>query len=177
MYGIDVRELVLEDAPELQRYYTRLLAEAPVGIFHRPAPSLDEEIEFLASHIDRCDSTVIGAFDGASLVGMMSFSAKQRPQECHAGSMGITVAADYRDRGIGSTLIAHLVDWAPFHGIHRIEVQVFATNQRAKGLYERLGFVEEGRLRDAIAVDGAYVDEYVMSLLITSTRTQGDTHD
>ena len=41
---------------------------------------------------------------------------------------------------------------------------VFANNTRAIGLYESLGFVEEGRLRrDVQLSDGSYGDTFLMA--------------
>ena len=39
-------------------------------------------------------------------------------------------------------------------------------NQRGVGLYKKMGFDIEGTKRDALLVDGTYVDEYYMSKLI-----------
>jgi RimJ/RimL family protein N-acetyltransferase len=50
-------------------------------------------------------------------------------------------------------------------GLHRIELEVFAFNERARHVYERLGFVTEGRRRDALHWDGAFHDSILMSML------------
>ena len=42
---------------------------------------------------------------------------------------------------------------------------VYAINPRAIAAYERVGFVREGVLRDALRWDGEYHDAIVMSLL------------
>lgn len=49
--------------------------------------------------------------------------------------------------------------------MHRVYLQVFGFNERAAGLYRKLGFVEEGRLRECFFTQGAYQDIIVMSLL------------
>jgi RimJ/RimL family protein N-acetyltransferase len=49
--------------------------------------------------------------------------------------------------------------------IHRVALSVFEFNPRAIGAYERCGFIEEGRARDAIFRDGRYWDEIHMSIL------------
>jgi RimJ/RimL family protein N-acetyltransferase len=38
-------------------------------------------------------------------------------------------------------------------------------NERAIGLYEKLGFQREGRKRDVLRVSGEYVDEVLMAKL------------
>lgn len=49
--------------------------------------------------------------------------------------------------------------------LRRISLEVLATNQRAHDLYASLGFVGEGRLRQAQYKDGAFVDVILMGLL------------
>ncbi|MEO1055740.1 MAG: GNAT family protein [Actinomycetota bacterium] len=85
-------------------------------------------------------------------------------------SFRIAVSAHARDRGIGTAATKLLVDYvfdeidepAP---INRIGLEVFAFNPRAIHVYERLGFVREGVLRDALYWDGAFHDAIVMSAL------------
>ncbi|MGN6325151.1 GNAT family N-acetyltransferase [Pseudolysinimonas sp.] len=52
-------------------------------------------------------------------------------------------------------------------GLHRVWLNVWAYNDRAIRTYRRAGFVEEGRLRDAVFHDGRWHDELVMSALAT----------
>jgi ribosomal protein S18 acetylase RimI-like enzyme len=53
---------------------------------------------------------------------------------------GICVARDQRSRGVGSALVAALMDEAKARGYTAIRLEVIDTNIRARALYERLGF-------------------------------------
>jgi RimJ/RimL family protein N-acetyltransferase len=57
--------------------------------------------------------------------------------------------------------------------LNRISLQVLATNPRARALYESLGFVHEGRLRQAQYKNGAYVDVELMSMLRAEYEAHG----
>lgn len=50
-------------------------------------------------------------------------------------------------------------------GAHRFWLDVKGRNARAQALYRRLGFVEEGRLRDAVRTSEGFDDLIVMSML------------
>ncbi|MFF8590685.1 GNAT family N-acetyltransferase [Streptomyces sp. NPDC015220] len=50
-------------------------------------------------------------------------------------------------------------------GLHRVSLEVYAFNPRARRVYEKVGFVPEGVLRDALLWEGERVDAVVMSLL------------
>jgi RimJ/RimL family protein N-acetyltransferase len=71
-----------------------------------------------------------------------------------------------RGRGFGTEAV-HLLLCHGFRDLNleRIFLHVFATNTRAIRVYERLGFVREGRLRRAAFIDGSYIDVVVMAVL------------
>jgi RimJ/RimL family protein N-acetyltransferase len=61
--------------------------------------------------------------------------------------LGMLVASDWRGRGVGSALLTAAIDWARSVGAHKVALQHWPTNTAAAALYEKFGFVEEGRLR------------------------------
>lgn len=69
-------------------------------------------------------------------------------------------------KGYGSEATALTVDYGftELH-LHRIELEVFSINPRAKRAYEKAGFQLEGCLRDAEIIDGAYCDVLLMAML------------
>ncbi|MDI1463665.1 GNAT family protein [Catellatospora sp. KI3] len=71
-----------------------------------------------------------------------------------------------RDRGLGTEAIRMFIGYGfeQLH-LHRISLEVFAFNPRARRVYEKVGFVAEGVLRDALRFDGRWVDATVMSVL------------
>ena len=73
-------------------------------------------------------------------------------------------------RGLGSEATQLAVDHAMSVGLHRIELEVFAFNPRARRVYEKVGFRHEGTRRDALQWDGEWIDAHVMGLLATDRR-------
>ena len=68
--------------------------------------------------------------------------------------------------GYGGEATALMVDHAfTSLGLHRVALSVFAFNERAIRAYTRVGFVAEGRAREAIWRDGRWWDEIHMSVL------------
>ena len=47
-----------------------------------------------------------------------------------------------------------------------IELTVMARNHRAIALYERVGFVQEGRRVDCLLIDGEFLDELYMAMIL-----------
>ncbi|CAJ1900596.1 hypothetical protein KOPIIPEJ_03576 [Aeromonas dhakensis] len=57
---------------------------------------------------------------------------------CRIGTL--VVDEGHRSRGIGKALIAHCDEWGKAQGASQLRLEVMAFNERAKALYERLGF-------------------------------------
>jgi RimJ/RimL family protein N-acetyltransferase len=70
------------------------------------------------------------------------------------------------NQGTGTRLLKEVADRAfGQHGAHRLYLDVFVNNDRARHVYETFGFRKEGIMRDAIYRDGAYYSLVLMSLL------------
>jgi RimJ/RimL family protein N-acetyltransferase len=80
--------------------------------------------------------------------------------------VGADVVAAMRRQGFAaemfSYMLAHLFGQM---GLHRVGLVTLATNVEAIALYRKLGFVEEGREREAIFRDGGFQDLIAMGLL------------
>ncbi len=89
-----------------------------------------------------------------------------RGKRRHSGEIGMMVHDAWQGRGVGSRLLAALLEVADgYLGLTRVELTVMADNPRAIALYVRHGFAHEGRKRNAILRADGYVDLLVMARL------------
>jgi RimJ/RimL family protein N-acetyltransferase len=80
--------------------------------------------------------------------------------------VGISLLSSETGKGYGTDALRVLIDYAfTRRNLRRVHLIVLASNERAIASYRKLGFVEEGRLREHCWVRGAYVDEVRMGLL------------
>jgi RimJ/RimL family protein N-acetyltransferase len=80
--------------------------------------------------------------------------------------LGIWLGKPYWDAGLGTDAVRTLCRFGFEHmNLQRIELNVFATNPRARRAYEKVGFVVEGERRRSEFIGGRYVNSYVMGLL------------
>lgn len=71
-----------------------------------------------------------------------------------------------RGAGLGTRTLHMLIDLAFDElGAHRLWLDVVAENARARHVYRRIGFVEEGVMREAFRSDGSYANLVLMSML------------
>lgn len=71
-----------------------------------------------------------------------------------------------RGRGLGTEATRLIVD----HGfrvlrLHRITLEVYDFNPRARHVYEKVGFVHEGTGREALLFDDAWIDVHYMAII------------
>jgi RimJ/RimL family protein N-acetyltransferase len=112
------------------------------------------------------NAAVIVAETAGGLVGYVDARGGEFRRNQVTAYVVIGVLAAASGQGAGSGLLRELEGWAIAHGIRRLELTVMARNERAVRLYERMGFVAEGRRHQCLLVDGELVDELYMARLL-----------
>lgn len=85
----------------------------------------------------------------------------------HTCELGITIGDQaYWGQGYGTDAIRLLVNYAfRLRNLHKVWLTVLGSNARAIAAYQKCGFAEEGRLRQQVWSNGAYVDLVYMGVL------------
>lgn len=99
------------------------------------------------------------------LIGMCVLKdADEQSRHCMLG--WLIGEKDARGQGYGSDMIRVLLKYAfEERGMARVALDTFGYNEGAIRLYERLGFVREGVLRENVYAMGRYWDGYFYSML------------
>ncbi|MGV1949533.1 GNAT family N-acetyltransferase [Agrobacterium vitis] len=132
------------------------------------APPLDRLQDFVAGLKQSNDPQFV-ALDGARVVGWCDIRRHDREIHAHRGVLGMGIIDGYRGAGLGKRLIETTLAASWAIGLHRVELDVHADNDRAIRLYESVGFVREGVARDAVRIDGRFVDVIHMAILRSNT--------
>jgi RimJ/RimL family protein N-acetyltransferase len=112
------------------------------------------------------NSVVIVAESGGGLAGYVELTGGTFRRNRTTAYLVIGVLAEAGGQGLGSGLLAEAKRWAAAHGVHRLELTVMTHNQRAARLYERTGFSVEGRRSQCLVIDGRFVDELYMAVIL-----------
>lgn len=125
---------------------------------------LSQTRAFVLGLMERGDPIFVALANG-EVVGWCDIQRHPFPAHCHRGTLGMGLVPEYRGYGIGARLMDRALRQAFATGFVRVELSVRADNLRAQRLYEKLGFVKEGVLRDAVFVDGEFHDAIAMALI------------
>ncbi len=158
---IDLIRDVLAEQPPVDTPYTR-------DEFDPPVERIGARILDVAESDNSC--FLIAEAEGV-IIGALTCAGGTLAADHHVTSLGMYVAKEWRDQGVGRTLMEHCIAWAEASpAVERIELEVYAGNARAIHLYEQFGFDHEGRKRRMIYQNGAYIDNLIMARLLEKPR-------
>jgi RimJ/RimL family protein N-acetyltransferase len=153
-----------EDLDELLRLINSLVEEK-AEIVISDKVSREEEADWLANLLVRLEKDQAFFFVAEVNGGVVASSDLHvgRGTEVRAGTVGIVVKDGFRDVGIGTRMMQTIVRVAKKRGLKILVLSVFATNERAIHVYEKVGFVKCGRVPRKHFHRGKYVDEIIMA--------------
>jgi L-phenylalanine/L-methionine N-acetyltransferase len=159
--NVIIRKIQLEDA---QGFWSALdsVAKEKKHLLMTEALPFERIQTFVQDNVEKDYAQYVAVGDGR-IVGWADIILRGHPTMLHVGSLGMGVIAEYRGQGIGSKLLASVVQHAYDSGLKRLELEVFADNLAAIALYKKHGFIQEGVKRFARVVDGHYQNIIVMA--------------
>jgi L-phenylalanine/L-methionine N-acetyltransferase len=103
---------------------------------------------------------------GGEVVGNAGVHPAQHVRRRHTAGIGMAVAREAQGQGVGTALMAAIVDWADnWVQLLRLELTVYTDNSAALALYRKFGFEIEGTHRAFAIRNGVYVDALAMARL------------
>ncbi len=163
---VHVRPSTLDDAEPLLDNINRVCAEEVYLLMDRVAYDLDAERQWL-SEFDGERNVLFVATSGVDIVGQADCHGGEHSKTRHAGLIGIAIRDGWREVGLGEVLMLRILEWMRARGFHKAHLSVFATNTRARRLYESLGFEVEGVRRRQFRIRGEFADEIIMGLWLS----------
>ncbi len=170
-YGslVIIREANKTDAVKMIKYIDEISHESDNLTFGEGEFGLNyEQEEIFITNISRQNnSLMIIAEENGKIIGNLTFIGGKRPRTAHSGEFGISVLRDYWRKGLGTELIKYLIDWSKETEIVRkINLRVRTDNSNAISLYEKMGFVIEGKITREMKIEGEFIDAFYMGLEI-----------
>lgn len=102
--------------------------------------------------------------DGQHVGNVNLFNVQPEDRSCELGIM--IGEQPLWAKGYGSDALRTVLAFAfDEMNLNRVQLHTYDFNQRARAAYKKVGFVEEGTLRQAHYTAGAYADAIVMSVL------------
>jgi ribosomal protein S18 acetylase RimI-like enzyme len=165
-----LRPAIEGDAADLIREVDGVAREGKYFIRSRFEMDVEKERAFIAKAKQEGNLMLMAILD-ERLVGWTTLFRANAEFLRHTAELGMGVIHEYRGIGIGTAMMDYALAWAADHGIEKVNLGVRASNHRAKSLYERFGFVQEGhRAREIKDLNGCYDDNIEMAYFVSSPQ-------
>lgn len=169
---VTLRAFESRDALNLQSFRNDQEAVGLLGGF-ATSFAIEDALDWISRHRKYTDERLWAIADAGSdccigHVGLYKIDHRIRKAE-----FGILIGdTTYHRRGIGTQVTSRVLDYGFDQlNLNKISLSVLITNVRARALYTKLGFVEEGRLRDDDFRNGTYNDTILMGLLAEERKS------
>mgnify|MGYP001187260552 CR=1 FL=1 len=164
MTDIQIRRMEPGDAEGVAATFRS--RSAAFGTLQNPYPSVADWARRLAGNDPSNDYGFVALADGVIVGHAGLHRVGPNPRRAHVWHLGMAIAEPWQGQGLGTRLMQTLVDLADqWLGVLRIELTVYCDNTRAIALYERFGFVVEGRHPAYSLREGEFVDTFSMGRL------------
>jgi len=141
------------------------LVEEGAEIQNKTKMTREGEIDWLARHlsaIEKDKKIAIAAEVDGRFVGQVDVQPESGYSQ-HVGVLGIALRNGYRDIGIGTEMMKETETQAKRLGLKVLRLECYATNGRARHVYEKVGYQVVGCVPKANFKGGAYIDSIVMA--------------
>ena len=165
-----IRQLEERDAEQYRQVRLRALREEPEAFGSAYEEQADLPLSYFVERIRPTDDRVtLGAFDGETLVGMVTLVREHGIKDRHKGAIiGMYVVPEARGRGLGRAMMMEMNERArEMAGLEQIHLAVVTRNVAARSLYLSLGFSVYGTEPHALKLGDDYLDEDMMALCLS----------
>ena len=165
---IPIRHITTDDAATFSAHMKQLDQETPYMVFEpdERQTTVEQMREMLQKTVKAENKTILVAADGDTIVGHIAVLGGSYRRIRHKGHIVIGILDGYTGQKLGTRLFEAAEIWARQVGLTRLELTVMAHNQRGIALYEKMGFIIEGKHPLAMMVAGQPVEEYSMGKLL-----------
>jgi ribosomal-protein-alanine N-acetyltransferase len=170
-----LRELRASDAASL----FALLTTEEVARFISPPPSnvegferfIDWTLRQRAAGTYACFAVTVAGFDTA--VGI--FQVRGSVPGCEIAEWGFAIGSDFWGTGVFQEGASLVLDFAfGTMGVRRLEARAAVKNGRGNAALQKIGAVQECRLRKSFHKNGEYLDQVLYAMLDTDWRGSRD---
>ena len=149
---VDIRMATLHDYDELFVAFSHIVG-AREGFPQQPPLTRQDFDEYWLEH----SSAVTVARFGGYLVGAYYIKPNFVGRAAHIANAGYFVLAPYRSTGVGRAMVEHSLRQARHLGFDAMQFNLVFESNPARGMYEKLGFEEVGRIPDAVDGEDALI--------------------
>ena len=166
---VKIRSAVIDDAEKLLHCIKTYVSQSDY------IPKLEEEIkltieqekEWINFFLKNNNSLLLIAEFDNEIIGNIDLTGNRRKIMEHTAVVGMGMLKEWRNTGLGTALLASAIEWAKENQIlELIWLQVYTNNTLGLNLYRKMGFEENGTIKNFFKQNGQYFDNLTMTLAV-----------
>lgn len=136
-------------------------------------PKLEQEIkltieqakEWIYSFLTNENSVLLIAEYENEIIGNIDLTGNRRKIMEHTAVIGMGMLKEWRNSGLGTALLKVAIEWAKENPtLELLWLQVYTDNKLGLGLYRKMGFEENGIMKNFFKHDEKYFDNLTMTM-------------
>jgi RimJ/RimL family protein N-acetyltransferase len=163
-----LRKATVEDALNMIDFYNTVGGETDFLSFGKNEfkRNFEEYKTYIATTSLEVNSILLLATLNEEIIGIATITSIPRARLQHVGTLGIVIEEKYCGQGLGEEMIEFLIEFCKSNGItKKITLLTREDNLGAIKLYKKLGFEQEGLLRNDNYTNGIFYNTITMGLI------------
>ena len=121
------------------------------------------EVKYWLMTLDKSKKNLfLIAKEGGNILGMGQLIFSLRHKSKHRATVAVAVRKPYWNLGLGTQILTKMASFARYNGVSQLELTVMENNQNAIKLYQKLGFIQVGKIPNAFLMqNGSYSAELI----------------
>ena len=152
-----------EDLDDLL-FYVNSLVDEQAEVARTTKMTRSGEADWLGRHLGAVENdrklAIVAEVD-SRMVGQLEVQPK-RGHFSHVGEIMLGLLSSYRDLGIGTEMMKEAEKHLKAIGVEVLYLEVFASNSRARHIYNKLGYRETGKIPGGAKLNDEYIDMIMM---------------
>ncbi|ARK29446.1 GNAT family N-acetyltransferase [Halalkalibacter krulwichiae] len=165
-----LRPVQKQDASQIIEAVASIIKEGASIQKERPR-TLEEEQTFIQEMLRDENMYIVVELNGV-VKGIARVIRGELEMKRHTGLFRTWLHEDAQGKGIGRQIMDYTLQWCKRARLHKLCLTVFASNEVAKHLYEKAGFVVEGIQKEQVIINSHYDDEIFMAYFFRNRKDE-----
>lgn len=164
---VTIRQAEIADAEKLLQCIKTYVPESEYvpKLKQEMTLTVEQEKDWINSFLINENSLLLIAEYENEIIGNIDLNGNGRIIMKHTAVIGMGMLKEWRNSGLGTVLLNSAIEWAKENPIlELLWLQVYTENKLALSLYKKIGFEENGVIKNFFKQDGKYFDNLTMTM-------------
>jgi ribosomal protein S18 acetylase RimI-like enzyme len=164
---VTIRQAETDDAEKLLNCVKTYVPQSEYipKLQHEIKLSIEQEKDWILSFLTNENSLLLVAEYNSEIIGNIDLTGNRRKIMEHTAVIKMGILKEWRNSGLGTALLKSAISWAKENpALELLWLQVYTDNELGLGLYRKMGFEENGIIKNFFKRDEKYSHNLTMTM-------------